>query len=112
MTNMKRFVFIVLLAFAATAASAQTFTNVVAKLSGAQLKAYSVGLEAFLNTPDAHNLEHYIIHLAKEDDSYDVVFQPETTPEDGLGGYTKYGREIHYIVSKKDYKVLRMHYAK
>jgi hypothetical protein len=79
-----------------------------------EAKAICPALAAFQAAAPKADLRHYAVLVGKEGRNIDVVFLPDPGPgeEFMVGGATKYGAEVHYIISPRTFKVLRMHYAR
>ena len=84
------------------------------RLTGPQLRACTSALKEFARRPEKHDLSKYHVVVESISEGFKVVFVPNTAPgETGLvGGETAYGPEVHYIVSGKNFRILRTHYAK
>src|SRR5216684_2806862 len=79
----------------------------VAKITGTQLKACATALKDFNGSKDGANLDHYTVEVSQSSDQFEVIFVPNH-PEGVVtvrGGTTKYGREVHYIVSREHYEI-------
>ena len=84
------------------------------ELRASDAKAVCVAFAAFQASAPKADLRHYAVLVHKEGKNFDIVFLPDPGPgeETMVGGATKYGAELHYIVSSRTFKVLTMHYAR
>ena len=71
-------------------------------------------MAAFIKEQDHVDLKNFEVIISDMGESFEVVFVPNTDPEQpGLkGGRNKYGREIHYRVSKEKYEIIGKSYAR
>jgi hypothetical protein len=90
-------------------------------MTGPELMAYCVALEKFKAQETKSEIRNFTIHLSEDSTTYEVVFVPNSPPpkdpksgvvELHAGGETIYGREVHYIVSKDAYRVLRTFFGR
>ena len=62
------------------------------------------------------DLRHYSVEIERHGKKIEIIFVPDQPPlkpnQAGTGGGTKYGWEVHYIVSLDRMKVLEEHYAR
>ena len=79
-----------------------------------EAKAICVALAAFQASAPRAKLRHYAVHVGREGKNYHIVFSPDPGPgEAGLvGGETKHGAVIGYVISHRTFRVLGSHYAK
>ena len=92
----------------------------VVVIKGPELVACSVALEKFRREESKSSVENYSIEVTESPTAFEVVFIPNQPPQDPksgrreitLGGKTIYGREVHYVVSKDTYKVIRTSFAR
>ena len=77
-------------------------------------KAICVALVEYQRTSPKADLRHFSIIVDRERNNYDIVFLPDRGPGEELlvGGSTKYGAEVHYIISRRTFKILKMHLAR
>jgi hypothetical protein len=85
-------------------------------MSGPQLKAASAAVEAFTKEFTSWNIENYSLGIKETPDVFDVWLNPNLDPEnysrDHIAyGQNKFGKEVHYTISKGDYKVIRMRFG-
>ena|SRR2546427_5044356 len=86
----------------------------VAKMTGIQLQACATALKEFIGSKDGANLEHYTVEVSQRSDQCEVIFVPNH-PESVAtvrGGATKYGQEVHYIVSRDRYEIKGRSYGR
>src|SRR5258708_28887642 len=97
--------------FEFTGLSAETNT---AKLTGIQLEACATALEHFTANKEGAILEHYTVEVTQGQSEFEVSFVPDHPEGEATvrGGATKYGREVHYIVSKEHYQIKRRLYGR
>jgi hypothetical protein len=89
-------------------------------MRGTQLMACSDALERFTKEETGSDIARYTINLRETPEAFEVVFVPDqVTPNNPgqslkvtLGGKTAYGREVHYIISKEKYEILRTFFAR
>lgn len=89
-------------------------------ITGSALMACAVALEDFRNHESGSNIENFIVHIRDNVGAFEVIFVPNQTPQDPdsttynltVGGKTSYGREVHYVISKDTYEVVRKHFAR
>ena len=79
-----------------------------------EAKAISVALAAFQAAAPKADLRHYSVLIGRDGKNFDVTFLPDPGPGEELmaGGETKYGAEIHYIISPRSFKIIRTHFAR
>jgi hypothetical protein len=84
------------------------------RLRALEAKAVCVALAQYQATSPKADLRHFQIIVGKEGKNFDIIFLPDPDPSDPypVGGSTKYGAEVHYIISPRTYKILRMHLAR
>jgi len=102
-----------------TAAAGCVFTSASALGDSASLraldaKAVCVALAECQRTSPKADLRHFSIIVDRDGNNYDIVFLPDRGPGEELlvGGSTKYGAEVHYIISRRTFKILKMHLAR
>jgi hypothetical protein len=80
----------------------------VTRLTGPQLKACVVALDRFAKeTPDAH-LANYTVEVSTEREGFEVAFVPlHPLGRTARGGETALGKEVHYVVSKQGFEIVR-----
>ena len=73
-----------------------------------------MALHAFQWEAPKADLRHYSIIIERERGDFDVVFLPDSGPGEKFlaGGQTKYGAEIHYIISHRTFTLMRKHFAR
>lgn len=81
-------------------------------VEGAYLKAFLVAHDDFVamnDLPaDKKDLQQYTIYFCRNHSRIDVVFLPKLPPGwFGTGGETPYGREVHYQIDERKYKIIR-----
>jgi hypothetical protein len=83
-------------------------------LRALEAKAVCVALAQYQATSPKADLRHFQIIVGKEGKNFDIIFLPDPDPTDPhpVGGSTKYGAEVHYIISPRTYKILKMHLAR
>jgi hypothetical protein len=83
-------------------------------LRALEAKAVCVALVQYQATSPKADLRHFQIIVGKEGKNFDIIFLPDPDPSDPypVGGSTKYGAEVHYIISPRTYKILKMHLAR
>src|SRR5690242_11182676 len=85
------------------------------RMTGPELVACSVALAKFKAEETKSDIKNYTVYVSENETTYEVVFVPNSPPsktESGilelhLGGGTVLGREVHYIVSKDSYTIVR-----
>ncbi len=85
-----------------------------------EFKAYTIALELFKEKEKGAYLKNFDVKVRDHSDAYEVIFIPkqvatenrEGTVTLSLGGKTAYGREVHYLISKIGYKVIRTSFAR
>jgi hypothetical protein len=79
-----------------------------------EAKAICVALAAYQKTSPDADLRHFSILVDKEGRDYDIVFLPDLGPGEKphTGGSTHYGAEVHYIISHRTFKILKVHFAR
>jgi hypothetical protein len=84
------------------------------RLRALEAKAVCVALANYQATSPKADLRHFQIIVAKEGKNFDIIFLPDPDPSDPypVGGSTKYGAEVHYIISPRTYRLLRTHLAR
>lgn len=84
------------------------------KITGAQLKACAVALEDFSKGKDAANLTNFTVEVSESKDSREVIFIPNQVPGEPTtrGGKTKYGTEVHYLISNDKNIIIRKSFAR
>jgi hypothetical protein len=70
----------------------------------------------YAGRPVYGDLRHYSVQIERHGKKIEIIFVPDEPPlkpnEAGTGGSTKYGWEVHYIVSLDRMKILEEHYAR
>ena len=84
------------------------------RLRALEAKAVCVALASYQATSPKADLRHFQIIVGKEGKNFDIIFLPDPDPSDPypVGGSTKYGAEVHYIISPRTYKILSTHLAR
>ena len=78
-----------------------------------EAKAICAAFTEYQRTSPNADLKHFSIIVDREGKDYDIVFLPDSPPGVvSTGGSTKYGAEVHYIVSHRTFKILSMHFAR
>jgi len=85
-----------------------------AELRALEAKAICVAFAAFQASAPKADLRHFSVLVHTEGKNYDVVFLPDPGPGEEFlaGGETKYGAEVHYIISRRTFAVVRKEFAK
>ena len=83
-------------------------------LSGQQLKACMVALAEYERFAQKAPTEHYTVWVTDLPEGIEVVFVPygpndKTTMK---GGGSEYGDEIHYLISRDTFEVVRVTFAR
>src|SRR5438874_5269338 len=83
-------------------------------LRALEAKAVCVALAQYRATSPKADLRHFQIIVGKDGKNFDIIFLPDPDPSDPypVGGSTKYGAEVHYIISPRTYKILQTHFAR
>ncbi|SRR6266436_8514107 len=83
-------------------------------LRALEAKAVCVALASYQATSPKADLRHFQIIVGTDGKNFDIIFLPDPDPSDPypVGGSTKYGAEVHYIISRRTYKILRTHLAR
>lgn len=87
------------------------------KFKGAHIKAFLVAYEAFktqAEIPESKkSLENYKISIHEHDEKYYVQFLPQSTDSEvyDKGGETSLGKEVVYILTKYDNKIIRFYFS-
>src|SRR4051794_24666166 len=99
-----------------------TFTVVFFSLADAdepslralEAKAVCVALAQDQATSPKADLRHFQIIVSRDGGNFDIIFLPDRGPGEKylVGGSTKYGAEVHYIISPRTYKILKVHFAR
>jgi hypothetical protein len=114
--------FATVLLAASVAALCATVEDVAAQqipdvaVDGIYLKAFLVAHDDFMTIKDLpqrkKNLRRYTVHFSSGDSQIDIVFLPKFPPGwFGAGGESPYGREVHYQIDAKTYKIKRREFA-
>jgi hypothetical protein len=94
------------------------------ELTGREAEAIQLATQMFKSKqgtnyagwPVYGDLRHYTVELERRGRKLEITFVPEQPPlkanEAGTGGGTKYGWEVHYIISLDRMKILEEHYAR
>ena len=84
------------------------------EMTALQVKACCVAMKDFTNTESTSDLNHFTVQVSEQNDSYEVVFIPDQVPGEPatLGGRTKYGQEVHYVISKSTWEIKRKSFAR
>jgi len=91
---------------------AQNSLDTKITMDGSYLKAWNVAYKDFLTIKDLSisqkNLKHYKIHFKIEEQYYIVFFYGKLMNESNMQKYHRmiYGREIKYIINKKDFSIV------
>src|ERR1700722_13877827 len=80
-------------------------------LTGPELKATRVALDAFTSEFTSWNIENYSIGVRETLDTFEVWLSPnpdiDHRPKDYIGyGKNTFGKEIHYTISRDEYKII------
>jgi len=83
-------------------------------LRALEAKAVCVALAQYQGTSPKADLRHFQIIVGREGKNFGIIFLPDPDPSDPypVGGSTKYGAEVHYIISPRTYKILKTHFAR
>jgi hypothetical protein len=81
-------------------------------LTGLQLKACAVALEQFSKRYPTAQLDHFTVIAKDETDGFEVIFLPECDNWQERGGVTKYGDEVHYVVSRDKFEIVRTYFGR
>ncbi|HEV2045999.1 MAG TPA: hypothetical protein VGQ95_05315 [Chthoniobacterales bacterium] len=93
-------------------------------ITGKEAEAIALAVKVFKSKqgttyegwPVYGDLRHYTVELKRHAGHFDVIFvpdQPHFKPnEAGPGGGTKYGWEVHYVLSLTPLKIIEEHYAR
>ena len=109
---MRRLMLITIVAAAFLHSSGWASENSV--LSGAQLKACMAALAEYERFAHKAPTEHYTVWVTDLPEGIEVVFVPYG-PNDKIttrGGTSEYGDEIHYLISRDTFKVVRVTFAR
>jgi hypothetical protein len=84
------------------------------EMTALQVKACCAAMKDFTDTESTSDLNHFTVEVSEENDSYEVVFIPDQVSDEPtvLGGKTKYGREVNYIISKSTLEIKRKSFAR
>jgi hypothetical protein len=85
-------------------------------MTGPQLKAASVAMEAFTKEFTSWDIQNYSVGIKETPDAFDVWLSPNLDPDNVSAdrivyGKNKFGKEVHYTISKGEYKVIRMRFG-
>lgn len=89
-----------------------------AEVNGEYIKAFLVAYDVFKASPeisaDKRQIENYIVQFRQDNNNYSVLFfAKRSQSEEGVvGGSTKLGRDVQYIISKKDYHLVGSNFFK
>ena len=83
------------------------------KLTGFQVKACCVALEEFGKKKNG-DLEHFSVYIYENADGYEIVFVPNQPNDEPSvrGGRTKFGREVHYHISKDKFEIIKTSFGR
>jgi len=89
-------------------------------MTEAELEAYLPALDAFKLQQEAAELENFSVKVVDRGEHFEVAFVPKKISAEGhegliqisVGGQNAFGKEVHYIVSKKNAKVTRFFFAR
>ncbi|SRR6266545_7580969 len=83
-------------------------------LRALEAKAVCVALADYQTKSPKADLRHFQIVVEKDGPNFDIIFLPDPGPgeKDLVGGSTKYGAEVHYIISPRTYKIVKIHLAR
>jgi hypothetical protein len=101
----------------ASTASSQEAPPRSLSLDGAALRGFLAAYEHFNRLrdlpPKFKALENYTVRIDEHKDAYEVVFAPRRAPGEGRadGGETSLGRETHYFIRRRDYRIDKWYYA-
>ena len=72
-------------------------------LRALEAKAVCVALAQYQATSPKAALRHFQIIVGREGKNFDIIFLPDPDPSDlyPVGGSTKYGAEVHDIISPR-----------
>jgi hypothetical protein len=81
-------------------------------MTGPELKATRVAMDAFTAEFTSSNIENYSVGVRETPDAFEVWLSPvpdlEHRPKDWIGyGKNTFGKEVHYTISKGEYKITR-----
>jgi len=84
------------------------------KLTGVQLKVCAVAFAEFSKAEQKADIHNYTVEILESSESYEVVFAPNHPVGESTvrGGETKFGKEIHYVISKKTFKITRTFFGR
>lgn len=85
-------------------------------LSGPQLKASAIALEAFTKDFKSWDIQNYSIGVRETLDVFEVWLSPNLDPGTDFSdhiayGLNKFGKEVHYTISKGRYEVIRVRFG-
>jgi hypothetical protein len=83
-------------------------------ITALEAKAVAVAFAAYQKMVPRVNLRLFSVIIGRDGRDYDIVFLPDSPPgeEAGTGGGTRYGAEVHFIISPRTFKVVRWHLAR
>jgi hypothetical protein len=89
-------------------------------ITGPELVSSSIALQRFKEDEPTSDIANFVIDIRDASGIFEIIFVPNQPPKgatgttDGvtMGGSTIYGREIHYIISKGNYEIIRKHFAR
>jgi hypothetical protein len=86
-------------------------------MTGPELKAASVALNAFSTEFTSWNIENYSVGVRETPDAFEVWLVPNPDVDNRPKGYIRYGgnafgKELHYAISKDEYKIIRAVFAR
>ena len=87
-------------------------TDVAIAIDGNYLKVWNVVYKDFLTIKDLSisqkDLKHYKIHFKVEEKYYIILFHGKLMNEANIQKYHRmiYGREMKYIINKKDFSII------
>lgn len=88
-------------------------------MTGPELEACSVALDAFKREQTGADLANYRISVKERPNEFEIIFIPNQPPSVGsgprritVGGSTVYGPEVHYLIGKDGYGILKRSFAR
>jgi hypothetical protein len=90
-----------------------------ARLTGREAEALRVAVEAFhakTHFPFG-DLRHFTVEWKRHGKALEIIFIPDEPKHPGprdpeVGGHTRYGQEVHYLVSLDSLKILKLEFAR
>jgi hypothetical protein len=89
-----------------------------AAMTGSELIAGSIALERFRKEESNSDVANFMVEITERSDAFEVVFVPKMPPYDTkrpnitIGGGNIYGREVHYVVAKGTFEILRTSFGR